>query len=97
MNIRILEAAIEDLERASGFYEKQEEGIGSYFMDSLFSEIDSLKLFGGMHRQVFGFQRLLARRFPYAIYYQVRDSDTVIVWRVLDLRQHPEKLRTELE
>jgi plasmid stabilization system protein ParE len=72
-------------------------GVGAYFLDSFFSEIDSLILFGGMHRQMFGFHRMLARRFPYAIYHQLKNPQTIVVWRVLDLREHPGKLRTELE
>jgi hypothetical protein len=33
---------------------------------------------------------LLAMRFPFAVYYRV-DGDVVVVWRILDCRQNPEK------
>jgi hypothetical protein len=39
---------------------------------------------------VFEFHRLLAKRFPYAVYYRI-DGETCIVFRVLDCRQEPEK------
>lgn len=42
MNIKILPIANDDLLNGYHFYEQQEKGIGSYFLDSLFSDIDSL-------------------------------------------------------
>ena len=63
-------SALNDLAKGREFYEKQAEGIGSYFFDSVFADIDSLSLFGGIHRKVFGYHRLLAHRFPFAIYYK---------------------------
>ncbi|MHB1309435.1 MAG: type II toxin-antitoxin system RelE/ParE family toxin [Limisphaerales bacterium] len=96
MRIRILDSALEDLDRGRLFYERQREGLGVYFMDSLFSEIDSLVLYAGLHRQVFGFHRALAKRFPYAVYYRVEADAVVLVWRVLDLRQAPERIRRAL-
>lgn len=56
MRIRILDSALDDLDRGRVFYDRQGEGLGGYFMDSLFSEIDSLVLYAGIHRKVFGFQ-----------------------------------------
>jgi plasmid stabilization system protein ParE len=88
VKIRILPAALADLDRSRIFYDRQGEGIGDYFLDTLFADIDSLLLYAGVHAQVFGSHRLLAKRFPYAIYYRC-DGDTCVVWRVLDCRQHP--------
>lgn len=88
MNIRILAPAVDDLDRGRRFYDLQGEGIGVYFLDSLFSDIDSLTLYAGIHPVVFGYFRLLSKRFPYAVYYRLDDGD-VLVWRVLDLRQNP--------
>ena len=96
MRVRILSSAFEDLAIGREFYEKQAEGVGSYFFDSVFSDIDSLSLFGGIHRKVFGFHRLLAHRFPYAIYYKMDPDGAVIVYRVLDCRQDPSKTRRDL-
>jgi hypothetical protein len=68
MKITILPSARSDLAAGSAFYENQQEGLGSYFLESLFSDIDSLLLYGGIQRKVFGYYRLLSKRFPYAIY-----------------------------
>jgi plasmid stabilization system protein ParE len=95
VRLRILPSALEDLASGRTFYAKHGESIGAYFLDSLFSDIDSLELFGGIHRRLFGYHRLLSKRFPYAIYYKL-DGDVVVVWRVLDCRQRPEKIRQAL-
>ncbi|HIG80797.1 MAG TPA: type II toxin-antitoxin system RelE/ParE family toxin [Verrucomicrobiales bacterium] len=95
MRVRILSSALADLRNGRQFYENQEEGAGDYFYDSLFSNIDALKTTAGIHRKVFGFHRLLAKRFPYAVYYKVRD-DEMTVYRVLDCRRNPQAIRDAL-
>lgn len=96
MKVRILRSALEDLAAGREFYDLQGEGVGSYFFDSLFAEIDSLVLYSGIHRVQFGHHRLLARRFPYAIYYRVTGGEAV-VHRVLDCRRDPRWVRRALE
>jgi len=68
MKIKLLISAIEDLYEGRKFYEKQRGGLGEYFFDSLFSDVDSLTLYAGVHAKVFGYHRMLSKRFPYAIY-----------------------------
>lgn len=96
MIVKILPAALEDLDRGRRFYARQRKSLGNYFIDALFSDIDSLELYAGIHMKVFDFHRLLAKRFPYAVYYQV-DGETCIVFRVLDCRQEPEKTMDDLK
>ena len=96
MNLRILESAFNDLADGRDFYERQGSDLGEYFLDSLFSDIDSLALYAGIHRKVFDFHRLLSKRFPYGIYYRL-DGEDLIVYRVLDLRQNPRKIRAALK
>ncbi|MGA8149311.1 MAG: type II toxin-antitoxin system RelE/ParE family toxin [Gallionellaceae bacterium] len=95
MRIKILSAAEDDLEEGHRFYESQADGLGTYFLDTLYSDIDSLAYFAGMHRIVFGHHRLLSKRFPFAIYYRVVD-DEVIVFAVLDCRRNPSWIRGKL-
>ena len=92
----IVASARNDLATGRDFYERQDEALGGYFLDSLFSDIDSQVLYAGIHRKVFGFHRLLSKRFPYGIYYQF-NGQGVIVYRVLDLRQYPRKIRMALK
>ena len=41
------------------------------YLDSLFSDINSLQLYAGIHAKHSGCHCLLSRRFPFAIYYRV--------------------------
>jgi len=97
MRIKILSTALKDLSEGRLFYEKQGEGLGEYFFDSLFSDIDSLMLYGGIHPKFIGYHRMLSKRFPYAIYYRLEAKAVVVVYRVLDLRRDPERIRQSLE
>jgi plasmid stabilization system protein ParE len=90
MRVQILDEAEQDLVDAFHFYERQAAGLGSYFLDSLYSDIDSLQIFGGIHPVIHGYNRLLSKRFPFAVYYLVED-DVARVRAVLDCRQAPEK------
>jgi len=96
MKIKVLSSAIKDLFAGRLFYEKQGEGLGDYFFNSLFSDIDSLVLYGGSHLKVFGYYRMLSKRFPYAIYYKLEKESGVLVYRVLDLRRDPKKIKQSL-
>jgi hypothetical protein len=69
--------------------------LGEYFFDSLFSDIDSLLLYAGIHQMFWGYYRMLSKRFPYAVYYKI-DGDNLVVWRVMDLRQRPSKIKRSL-
>lgn len=96
MRILILDAAESDLREGREFYERQRPGLGAYFLDTLFSDIDSLQLYPGIHRIFFGrYHRLLSKRFPFAIYY-TRTEDSVFIHAVLDCRRNPSWIRKRL-
>ena len=95
MRIRILRSALADLESGRDFYDRQEGGVGDYFVESLTADIGSLTLYAGIHRAHHGFHRLIAKRFPYAVYYRMSEGDAV-VFRVLDCRRSPERNRRAL-
>jgi hypothetical protein len=59
MRIKILESATQDLMHGFKFYEQQGIDLGSYFLDSLFSDIDSLLISAGIHSKHFSKYRLL--------------------------------------
>jgi len=97
VKIQILASAVDDLRDGREFYELQEKGAGDYFQKHLISDIDSLALYGGIHRKVFGYHRLLSKRFPYAIYYRMNTPDEIVVYRVLDCRRNPLAIRKSLD
>lgn len=95
MRVQIPDEAQRDLVEGYRFYEGQREGLGDYFLDSLFSDIDSLQLYGGIHPAYFGYNRLLSKRFPFAVYYRV-ENEMVRVYAVLDCRREPSWTRSRL-
>ena len=88
MIVVILEDAAKDLESGAQFYESCATGVGDYFVDSILSDIASLVLFAGIHPIYFQFHRLLSKRFPFGIYYEV-EGDVAYVYAILDLRRDP--------
>jgi len=64
MKIKILEDAEQDLLDGFLFYEAQNFGLGQYFLDSLFSDIDSLQLFAGIHSWYFGLSAAPVQEVP---------------------------------
>lgn len=96
MKLRIFDAASQDLIDGYRFYEKQQAGLGAYFLDSLYSDIDSLQLYAGVHAVFFEhYHRALSKRFPFAIYYRVVNQE-VLVYAVLDCRRDPAWVRTHV-
>ena len=92
----VLEDAAEDLAAGIAFYDAQEPGIGQYFFASLVADLASLRLYSGIHCVRFGFHRMLASRFPFAVYYDVAGG-LARVAAVLDMRRDPAWIRKELQ
>ena len=79
MKVKILESASKDLLAGFHFYECQDKGLGVYFLDTLFSDIDSLIVYAGIHPVYFNrYYRLLSRRFPFAVYYRIEEDRILI-------------------
>ncbi len=75
----------------------QERGIGRYFLEAISADIESLRLFAGIHSTRFGkYQRLLSKRFPFAIYYCLEGQE-VRVYAVIDCRRNPAWIRKRLQ
>jgi hypothetical protein len=96
MIVVVLEDAADDIERGRRFYESCEVGVGDYFVGLIFNDLERLASLASIHSSHFGFHRMLCRRFPFAIYYEVED-DTAYVYGVLDLRRDPIWIRRQLE
>lgn len=97
IEVRISDEALADLDDGFRFYESQEPGLGDYFAGSLLTDINGLKISGGIHRMVYqDYHRVLSRVFPYAIYYTFEDNRVVVVWAVIDCRRDPGWIRKHL-
>ena len=86
MIIEISSDALLDLEEGFAFCQRQSEGLGAYFISCLTSDIEALNYFGGIHEVVNGHHRALSKRFPFCIYYDIKD-DTLVVGAPLQARQ----------
>ena len=85
------------MESGYWFYEAQGDGLGTYFLDCLTGDLESLRLFAGLQpKPVGGFHRTLSKRFPFAIYYEL-SGDMAVIVAVLDCRQNPASIRSRLE
>ena len=94
-SIKILSDAETDLEDGKKFYEQQQRGIGDYFWYCLLSDIESLLIYGGVHRKEYGYYRMLSRKFPYSIYYDISDEVAYII-AVLPMRRDPDWIRERI-
>lgn len=94
--VKLLDEAIDNLKVGSIFYDSQQVGVGSYFLNSLLSDISSLEIYSGIHPVRFDYFRMLSKRFPFAVYYEIV-SDVSRVVAVLDMRRDPKSIRKILE
>lgn len=86
-----------DFARGIAFYERQKEGLGDYFKQCLLADLESLKIYAGVHITVGkNLHRVRSKRFPYAIYYQVKDN-VVYVLVILPVRSRPVRITETLE
>ena len=95
MKIRILPFAERDLEIGADFYNVQSEGLGRYFNDCLMADVESLRLYAGIHEKHHDLFRCIAKRFPFAIYYDLTPS-AIDIYAVLDCRQDPATIESRL-
>ena len=53
MRVKIISSAHTDILDGYAFYDRQQAGLGDYFADSIYGEIESLQLYAGIHRKVY--------------------------------------------
>lgn len=88
MKIKLSGGAERDIERGIDFYRKIDFDLAVYFNDCISADIDSLRLYAGIHASVDGWHYTFASRFPFVIWYGVCD-EIAIVYAVLDGRSEP--------
>jgi plasmid stabilization system protein ParE len=76
-----------DLLVAAGWYEAQQQGLGTAFIHELSLLVASLADNALLYAEHFeGIRRVFARRFPYAVYFLVV-GDEVVVTAILHMRR----------
>jgi toxin ParE1/3/4 len=96
MKYRLLTVAEEDLADAAAWYERQEFGLGSEFLNEFEAAMnlvcrhpEAWRRLSRRHR------RCLFRRFPFSVLYTVA-GDTVIVSGIMDSRMDPQRQRERM-
>ena len=70
MNVIILDPAKDDLAEGFWFYESQNGGLGHYFLDTIYSEIDILEKNAGIDPMYDPpYYLMVSDRLPFSIYY----------------------------
>jgi hypothetical protein len=96
MRIESLDRAENDLVEGYLFYETQQIGLGAYFLESLYSDIESLKLYAGIHRIAYlDYRRLVSKRFPFAGFYTIAE-EAAQVHAVVESRRRSAWIREHL-
>ena len=95
MTIKIFDEAEKDIAIGISFYGSQKDGLGKYFLDSILSDIESLHIYAGIHIIISDYYRLLSKRFPFSIYYKIREN-IIYVYAVLDCRRDPNSIAKRL-
>ena len=89
MNIRVLRTARRTIADGIRFYERQQTGLGAYFLNSIMSDLRSLNIYAGVHQKYNdSYYRMVCSKFPYSIYYR-KEGSNVDIYAVLDDRRDP--------
>ena len=90
--LRYRPEVISDLAEAVSWYEARVPGLGGRFLREYLERMRFIRSSAGVPRRMFGdFRRVLLKRFPFAVWYEI-EGDTAIILLVWDCRQNPERL-----
>jgi toxin ParE1/3/4 len=80
-------AAEQDLAAARDWYDEKRAGLGDEFLDAVAVAVSELQRDPDLHRLYYrNFRRVLLRRFPYKIFYQVL-GERIVIFRILHAKQ----------
>jgi plasmid stabilization system protein ParE len=96
MTYGLTSLANSELETAVQYYEEAECGLGAKFLDEIEATIKRIlampEAWKPLSKRT---RRCLLHRFPFAVIYQIRSGEILIV-SVMDLRRDPESIQTLL-
>jgi plasmid stabilization system protein ParE len=88
---RITSAARSELREAAHYYEHQQSGLGTTFLDEIDGAIDRILRFPrAWHPVSARSRRCRTHRFPFGLLYQIRRDD-ILITAVMDLRSDPRR------
>jgi toxin ParE1/3/4 len=91
MKLRYTDRALEDIELAFAWYERQKKGLGFEFLDNLEACIEKINDQPEMYQILYAkFRGCVIRRFPFSVFYTI-ELHEIVVHSVFDNRQDPAK------
>lgn len=85
------EAVEDELNEATEYYEKLQEGLGTRLYDDFDDTLDYIRKAPlGFQVEIENFRCIQLARFPYVIVYKV-EATTIVVYRFINARKKPEK------
>lgn len=95
--IRFLDEVADELGATVEWYEQRSEGVGLEFERDFFASVALVSRDPQLHQRVYGeFQRILLKRFPYALWFRMNRNVVVFVLLFHGSR-NPATLRRELK
>jgi len=86
----------DDVISAYSWYEEKARGLGEEFLRIFYASANNLSRNPLLYQKVYGdFRRLLLRRFPYAIYFLIKE-DEIIVFGLFHCARDPRTIKLTL-
>lgn len=96
MQIRLRPEARLDIYEASRFYDRQSDGLGDKFVESIFGDMERLAQLAGIHSKHGRYFRIFSKNFPFMICYDLSGEEIVVV-AVLSCRLRPATINDTLD
>ncbi|ETX08648.1 type II toxin-antitoxin system RelE/ParE family toxin [Candidatus Entotheonella palauensis] len=94
--LRFLPDVEEDIMEGYTWYEEQASGLGEDFLRMFYASTGEIHRNPLMYSKVYyEFRRCLLRRFPYAIYFRLEDSE-IIVFGFFHSARNPQAIQAQL-
>jgi toxin ParE1/3/4 len=78
-DLRFLPEVEEDVISGYSWYEDKARGLGEEFLRIFYASANNLSRNPLLYQKVYGdFRRLLLRRFPYAIYFLIKENEIIV-------------------
>lgn len=95
-DLRFLPEVEEDVISGYSWYEDKARGLGEEFLRIFYASSNNLSRNPLLYQKVYGdFRRLLLRRFPYAIYFQIKENE-IIVFGLFHCARDPRTIKLTL-
>ena len=95
-NLRFLPEVEDDVIRGYAWYEAKSSGLGEEYLRMFYACVSEISKNPLLYPKVYSeFRRRLLRRFPYAIYFMIKDGQ-IVVFGLFHCARDPRSIRAKL-